>query len=141
MHNDFAYLYCMCFPVCFLLVVAKKETQKCICSMTEHGTVLPHSLSYSHLICTLISENQGLEKLTSILNLRKISGPAQLNFFSAHLNFFSVCHLNFFQIYTINLKKSRRQTEKKLRCIEKKFRSAGPEFFLRSEADLNFSRP
>ena len=59
------------------------------------------------LICTLISENQGLEKLRSTLNLRKISGPAELNFCSVHLNFFSVCHLNFFQIYTINLKKSR----------------------------------
>ena len=95
----------------------------------------------SHLFCTLISENQGLEKLRSILNLRKISGPAELIFFSVHLNFFSVCHLNFFQIYTINLKKSRWQTEKKLRCTEKKFRSAGPEIFLRFETDLNFSRP
>ena len=97
--------------------------------------------SDSHLFCTLISENQGLEKLRSILNLRKISGPAELNFFSVHLNFFSVCHLNFFQIYTINLKKSRWQTEKKLRCTEKKFRCAGPEIFLRFETDLNFSRP
>ena len=95
----------------------------------------------SHLFCTLISENQGLEKLRSILNLRKISGPAELNSFSVHLNFFSVCHLNFFQIYTINLKKSRWQTEKKLRCTEKKFRCAGPEIFLRFETDLNFSRP
>ena len=97
--------------------------------------------TFSHLFCTFISENQGLEKLRSILNLRKISGPAELNFFSVHLNFFSVCHLNFFQIYTINLKKSRWQTEKKLRCTEKKFRCAGPEIFLRFEADLNFSRP
>ena len=48
------------------------------------------------LICTLISENQGLEKLRSVSNLRKISGPA-------HLDFFSVCHLDFFQIYGINL--------------------------------------
>ena len=52
----------------------------------------------SHLICTLISENEGLEKSRSASNLRKISVPA-------HLNFFSVCHLNFFQIYGINLKK------------------------------------
>ena len=42
------------------------------------------------LICTLISENQGVS------NLRKISGPA-------HLDFFSVCHLDFFQVYGINL--------------------------------------
>ena len=53
-------------------------------------------LSDGHLICTLISENQGLEKLRSDSNLRKISGPA-------HLTFFSVCHLNFFQVYGINL--------------------------------------
>ena len=38
-------------------------------------------VSNIHLFCTLISENQGLEKLRSILNLRKISGPAELNFF------------------------------------------------------------
>ena len=47
-------------------------------------------LTLSHLICTLISENEGLEKLRSASNLRKISVPA-------HLNFFSVCHLSFFQ--------------------------------------------
>ena len=97
--------------------------------------------SFSHLFCTLISENQGLDKSRSVSNHRKISVPVHLNFFSVHLNFFSVCHLNFFQIYTINLKKSRWQTEKKLRCTEKKFRCAGPEFFLRFETDLNFSRP
>ena len=33
------------------------------------------------LICTLISENQGLEKSSSASNLRKISGPANLDFF------------------------------------------------------------
>ena len=65
-------------------------------------------LCSGHLICTLISENQGLEKLRSVSNLRKISGPAQLNFFSVDLGFFSVCHLSFFfQIYTINMKKAR----------------------------------
>ena len=55
-------------------------------------------MTVSHLICTLISENEGLEKLRSASNLRKISVPA-------HLIFFSVCHLNFFLIYTIDLKK------------------------------------
>ena len=34
------------------------------------------------LICTLISENQGLEKSRSTSNLRKISCPANLDFFS-----------------------------------------------------------
>ena len=56
-------------------------------------------LTVSHLICTLISENEGLEKSRSASNLRKISVPA-------HLNFFSVCHLNFFQIYGINFEKN-----------------------------------
>jgi hypothetical protein len=31
-----------------------------------------------NLICTFISENQGLEKLGSVSNFRKISGPAHL---------------------------------------------------------------
>ena len=35
----------------------------------------------SLLICTLISENQGLKKSRSASNLRKISGPANLDFF------------------------------------------------------------
>ena len=33
------------------------------------------------LICTLISENQGLEKSRSVSKLRKISVPANLDFF------------------------------------------------------------
>ena len=33
------------------------------------------------LICTLISENQGFEKSRSASNLRKNSGPANLDFF------------------------------------------------------------
>ena len=43
---------------------------------------------FSHLFCTLSSENQGLEKLRSVSNLRKNSGPAHLDFFSVHLSFF-----------------------------------------------------
>ena len=35
-------------------------------------------ITLGHLICTLISENQGLEKLRSVSNLRKISGPTPL---------------------------------------------------------------
>ena len=34
-------------------------------------------------MCTLISENQGLEKSRSASNLRKVSGPANLDFFSS----------------------------------------------------------
>ena len=37
--------------------------------------------TFGLLICTLISENQGLEKSRSASNLRKISGPANLDFF------------------------------------------------------------
>ena len=37
--------------------------------------------TFGLLICTLISENQGLEKLRSDSNLRKILGPANLDFF------------------------------------------------------------
>ena len=33
--------------------------------------------STCHLYCTLISENQGLDKLRSVSNLRKISGSAK----------------------------------------------------------------
>ena len=84
-----------------------------------------------HLICTLISENQGLDKLRSV---SKISGTAQLNFFS-------VCHLDFFQVYGTNLKKNQLTNWKKFRSTEKKFRCPGPEIFLRFETDLNFSRP
>ena len=80
------------------------------------------------LICTLISENQGLEKLRSVSNLRKISGPA-------HLDFISVCHLDFFQVYGINLAFFRWGPRKKSRF-------AGPGIiFLRFEADLDFSTP
>ena len=56
----------------------------------------PFDPCFGLLICALISENQGLEKLRSGSNLRKFSGPA-------HLDFFSVCHLGFFQVYGINL--------------------------------------
>ena len=38
-------------------------------------------LRIGHLICTLISENQDLDKLRSVSNLRKISVPAHLIFF------------------------------------------------------------
>ena len=76
----------------------------------------------------MISENQGLEKLRSVSNLRKFSGPA-------HLNFFSVCHLNFFLVYGINLAFFLSGD------LEKKSRFAGPEIFLRCEADLDFSKP
>ena len=40
-------------------------------------------LRIGHLICTLISENQDLDKLRSVSNLRKNSGPANLDFFSS----------------------------------------------------------
>ena len=48
------------------------------------------------LICTLISENQGLEKLRSVSNLEKKSGPAHLIFFSRPEFFFSLSPEFFF---------------------------------------------
>ena len=59
---------------------------KCVlmCGVQCMGRTVPVGL----LICTLISENQGLENLRSVSNLRKISGPA---------------HLDFFKVYGINL--------------------------------------
>ena len=47
-------------------------------------TLQPAACSIGLLICTLISENQGLEKSRSLSNLRKISDQI------------SVCHLDFF---------------------------------------------
>ena len=50
----------------------------------ERGEIIDDaaSISVDLLICTLIFENQGLEKSRSASNLRKISGPANLDFFS-----------------------------------------------------------
>ena len=56
----------------------------------EHLGLAKRITTVGFLMLTLISENQGLEKLRSVSNLRKISGPA-------YLDFFSVCHLDFFR--------------------------------------------
>ena len=77
------------------------------------------------LVFTMISENQGLEKLRSVPNLGEISGPADLDFVL-------FCHLDFFQVYGINLALFFRWRPRK------KSRFAGPEIFLRFEADLDF---
>jgi hypothetical protein len=46
------------------------------------GKVISYkSCTLGLLICTLISENQGLEKSMSVSNLRKISGLANPDFF------------------------------------------------------------
>ena len=76
----------------------------------------------------MISENQGLEKSRSDSNLRKISGPANLDFFfSLSPGFFS--GLWYKPSFFLG------------GDLEKKSRFAGPEIFLRFEADLDFSRP
>ena len=80
------------------------------------------------LICTLISENQGLKKSRSISNPRKISGYA-------NLVFFHVSTLKKSWVYTINLKNI------KVPNLKKKSRSAGTEIFLGFEIDLDISRP
>ena len=86
-------------------------------------------------MCTLISENQDLEKSRSASNLRKISGPANLDFFlGLHLK-------KKLSLYYKSEKNLVDKLKKKFRSAEKKFRCAGPEIFLRFETDLNFSRP
>ena len=63
----------------------------------------PPGAALGLLICTLISENQGLEKSRSISNPRKISGSTNLEFFSGlALDFFQVCSINpaFFRLKT-----------------------------------------
>ena len=83
------------------------DTEKCL------------KMTVSLLICTLIYENQGLETSRSALNLRKISGPANLDFFLGLAP----------RKKTINLKKIQVTNWKK-----------NPEIFLRFETDLDFSR-
>ena len=79
---------------------------KCTCRYADLNIVVVCTCTtYGHLICTFISENQGLDKLRSVSNLRKISGPAHLNFFSVDLSFFFSLSPEFFQVYGINLKK------------------------------------
>ena len=51
---------------------------------------------FNRLFNLLISENQGLEKLRSVSNLKKISGPAHLIFFSVDLIFFFSLSTGFF---------------------------------------------
>ena len=70
--------------------------------------------TFSHLFCTLISENQGLDKSSSVSNLRKISVPV---------------HLNFFQVYGTNLKKIQLTNWKKFRSTEKKSGVQDLKFF------------
>ena len=84
-----------------------------------------YQYSLGLLICTLISENQGLEKSRSVSNLRK-------KIWSCKPGFFLVCHLDFFQVYSSFFFRYRPR---------KKSRFAGPEIFLRFESDLDFSRP
>ena len=69
--------------------MAKKASERCylvefVIKLVERD--FQHRLG--QLICTFISENQGLEKLRSVSNLTKISGPAHVIFFSVDLNFF-----------------------------------------------------
>ena len=63
--------------------------------------------AFGLLICTLISENQGLEKLRSVSNLRKIPGPAHLIFFFSRPEFFFSLSTGFFSdLYHKSEKKS-----------------------------------
>ena len=71
--SDFSRIICPFFPTLFLVLTStliwfpvKKVKWKFIGGL---------------LTCTLISENPGLQKLRSVSNSRKISGPANLDFF------------------------------------------------------------
>ena len=76
----------------------------------------------------LISENQGLNKSRSISNLRKFSGPANLDFFSG--------------LHPEKNPGSYYKQEKNPGTKpEKNSRFAGPEIFLGFEIDLDFSTP
>ena len=79
--------------------------------------IVPDLLLCSLLICTLISENLGLEKSRSLSNPRKIS-------VSANLDFFPGLAPGFFQGGDL-----------------KKISFAESEIFLGFETDLDFSRP
>ena len=106
---------------------------------------MPHSLHFyfliGHLICAFISENQGLEKLRSVSNLKKIPGPAHLIFFSVDLIFFFFLSTVFYLDLYYLKKNSGDKLKKNFRCTEKKFICAGLEIFLRFKIDLDFSRP
>ena len=94
------------------------------------GLVLnPLRKLFGLLICTLISENQGLEKSRSASNLRKISGPANLDFYRK-----PPPRKKKLDLYH---KPEENQGDK----LKKKSRCAGSEFFLWFETDLNSSRP
>ena len=69
----------------FLLSIRQRPYQGLFDLIYSHVSILQSAF----LICTLISENQGIEKLRPVSNLKKISGPALLDFVS-------VCHLDFF---------------------------------------------
>ena len=70
------------------------------------------STSNGLLICTLISENQGLEKSRSASNLRKFSGPANLDFFlGLHLE---KSQVHFQVLFYKPEKNSGDETEKKI---------------------------
>ena len=87
------------------------------------GCYLNSASTIGLLICTLISENQGLEKSRPASNLRKISGPANLDFFLG-----------------LHIEKNHKPEKNPGDKLKKKSRCAGPKNFLRFETDLNFSR-
>ena len=78
-----------------------KKTSKWVDTVL-HFMFLQH-LCYDLFICTLISENQGLEKSRFYSNLRKISGPANLDFFFSLSTLFendSITNINYPELLT-----------------------------------------
>ena len=88
------------------------------------GCYLNSTSTIGLLICTLISENQGLEKSRSASNLRKISGPANLDFFLG-----------------LHIEKNHKPEKNPGDKLKKKSSFAGPENFLRLEIKVQIKRP
>ena len=78
----------------FLLSIRQRPYQGLFDLIYSHVSILQSAF----LICTLISENQGIEKLRSVSNLKKIQ------VLHTWIFFFSLSP-GFFQVYGINLKK------------------------------------
>ena len=68
--------------ICTWIVIEISLLTRCASHQSSSDNRIYAIMTGSLLMCTLISENLGLEKSRSASNLRKISGSANLDFFS-----------------------------------------------------------
>ena len=126
-------LECRCAKRFWSKVAKIMGTQIMICqklsTSSETKQINIDDMIVSHLICTLISENPGVEKLRSVSNLRKISVPTHLNFFSVHLIFFQFVTWSFFMFMVQIWKKFSWQTEKNSGLMKKNSGMQDLKFF------------